>query len=62
MTPKESAWAAVDIVIDLAAESGIKYRRGDFYVMGRGLRMDKLSSQNVIGNTAYACFDCKGRN
>ena len=30
MTPKEYAWAAVDIVIDLAAENGIKYRRGDF--------------------------------
>ena len=30
MTEREYAWSAVDIVIDLAKESGIKYRRGDF--------------------------------
>lgn len=31
MTPKEYAYAAIDIVIDLAAEQGIKYRRGDLH-------------------------------
>lgn len=35
MTPKEYAWAAVDIVIDLAAEQGLKYRRGDFSEVGK---------------------------
>lgn len=38
MTDIEYAWAAVDIVIDLAAEQGLKYRRGDFamaYILSR---------------------------
>lgn len=26
-------WAAVDLVVDMAAKSGIKYRRGDFYIV-----------------------------
>lgn len=34
MTLKEYAYAAIDIVIDLAAEQGIKYRRGDFRIEG----------------------------
>lgn len=32
MTPKEYANTAIDTVIDLASEQGIKYRRGDFGV------------------------------
>ena len=34
MTPKEYAMAAVDLVIDFAAENGLKYRRGDFKIIG----------------------------
>lgn len=50
MTPKEYAYAAIDIVIDLAAEQGIKYRRGDFKIEG----IDKaknygLNSVSFIG-------------
>lgn len=36
MTPNEYASAAIDIVIDLAAEQGLKYRRGDFRIVGLG--------------------------
>lgn len=48
MTPKEYAWAAVDIVIDLAAESGIKYRRGDFYVMGSKINWADAQGKNSV--------------
>lgn len=34
MTPREYALAAIDMVIDLAAEQKLKYRRGDFRVAG----------------------------
>lgn len=48
MTPKEYAWAAVDIVIELAAECGLKYRRGDFYVMGREVNWKDASGKNFV--------------
>lgn len=50
MTPKEYAWAAVDIVIDIAAENGIKYRRGDFYVMGveKVLNWSEAQGKNLV--------------
>ena len=34
MTPREYALAAIDMVIDLAAEQKLKYRRGDFRIVG----------------------------
>lgn len=36
MTSREYAHAAIDIVIDIAAEQGLKYRRGDFCIVGLG--------------------------
>lgn len=67
MTPKEYAWAAVDIVIDLAKENGIKYRRGDFYVLGRERNWAEAQGKNLVnyiggeenpsGITVRLCFD-----
>ena len=48
MTPRQYAWAAVDIVIDLAAENGIKYRRGDFYIVGKDLDWSDASGKNFV--------------
>lgn len=50
MTPKEYAWAAVDLVIDLAAENGIKYRRGDFQIIGEAEYRNNLNHVNYIGD------------
>lgn len=46
MTLKEYAYAAIDIVIDLAAEQGIKYRRGDFKI--EGFDNDKRWNMNHV--------------
>ena len=48
MTLKEYAWAAVDIVVDLAAECGVKLRRGDFYVMGREVSWSEASGKHPV--------------
>ena len=48
MTPKEYAWAAVDIVVDLAAENGLKYRRGDFCVVGKGVNWGDARGRNPV--------------
>lgn len=59
MTPREYAWAAVDIVIDLAKENGIKYRRGDFYVMGKTVQWAEAEGKNPV-NFIGGEGDCTG--
>lgn len=50
MTEKDYALAAINLVIDLAAEQGIKYRRGDFYILGIDKQKDVLlNSVRFVG-------------
>jgi len=50
MTLKEYVWAAVDLVIDLAAENGIKYRRGDFEECKNDYEIQAVSSEPLFGH------------
>jgi hypothetical protein len=50
MTIKEYVWTAVDCVIDLAAENGLKYRRLDFNTMGVNNGVESWKSgNNLVG-------------
>lgn len=48
MTPKQYAWSAVDIVIDLARENGIKYRRGDFEFIEESVDIVTESEKGLV--------------
>jgi len=48
MTHREYANAAIDIVIDLAAEQGLKYRRGDFRIEGVAVNNSAFLSLNTV--------------
>lgn len=64
MTPKEYANTAIDTVIDLASEQGIKYRRGDFGIPELdesflGPSYDDYKELNLVGFIGDV-HDCSG--
>lgn len=51
MTVKEYALAAIDMVITIALEQNIKYRRGDFCIQGEERKMGDFNNVMYIGSS-----------
>ena len=60
MTARQCAWAAVDIVIDLAKKHGIKYRRGDFEFVEASVDIVTESEKGLVRERNLVVADLLG--